>query len=148
MLLDEIKARMFRAMKAGETTEKEILRVALGEITTDAARAGRKGDDEEASAILRKLIKSNEESLESVQDEASRQTLRREIEVLADLLPRALGKTEVIALLAPIRDSLRAAKNDGQATGIAMKQLKSEGAVVDGKVVQAAVQELRAPEPT
>lgn len=143
MLIDEIKARMFRAMKAGASVEKEILRVAMGEITTDAARPGKKGDDEEASAILRKLIKSNEESLASVQDEAGRATLRREIEVLAELLPRSLDKAEVVALLEPLRDAIRAAKSDGQATGIAMKQLKSTGSVVDGKVVQAAVQEMR-----
>ena len=38
MLLDELKARMFRAMKEKRDVEKEILRVAIGEITTDAAR--------------------------------------------------------------------------------------------------------------
>ena len=57
MLLDEIKARMFKAMKAGDVLEKEILRVAIGEITTDSARPGRKGSDEEAQAIIRKHIK-------------------------------------------------------------------------------------------
>src|SRR6186713_2456872 len=66
MLLDDIKARMFKAMKAGDVLEKEILRVAVGEITTEAAREGRKGSDEEAQAILRKLVKSNEETLTSL----------------------------------------------------------------------------------
>ena len=42
MLVDAIKAKMFEAMKAGDTVAKEILRVAVGEITTDAARAGKK----------------------------------------------------------------------------------------------------------
>jgi uncharacterized protein YqeY len=145
MVLDEIKARMFRAMKAGQTVEKEILRVAVGEITTDAARPGKKGDDEEAFAILRKLIKSNEESLGSVGDPEREQVLKQEIAVLADLLPRSLGEEEVAAALAPVVDALRAAKSDGQATGIAMKHLKTAGAIVDGKVVTVAVQRLRAP---
>jgi len=30
MLIDQIKARMFQAIKAGATVEKEILRVAMG----------------------------------------------------------------------------------------------------------------------
>src|SRR4051812_47115631 len=60
-LLDQIKARMFQAMKAGNVTEREILKVAMGEITTDAARPGRKGDDAETLGILKKLVKSNEE---------------------------------------------------------------------------------------
>jgi uncharacterized protein YqeY len=75
-LVDQIKARMFQAMKAGNIVEKEILRVAMGEITTDAARAGKKGDDEEAQAILKKLVKSNEESIEASQDETQKATLR------------------------------------------------------------------------
>jgi len=145
MLLDEIKARMFRAMKAGETLEKEILRVAVGEITTDAARPGRMGSDEEAQAILRKLIKSNEESLESVSDVEKRANLTRENEVLRELLPRALGEEELMAALAHVAQQIRAAGNDGQATGVAMKELRAEGIVVDGKMVGAAVRRLRAP---
>ena len=39
-LLDQIKTRMFAAMKSGNVTEREILKVAMGEITTDAARPG------------------------------------------------------------------------------------------------------------
>jgi uncharacterized protein len=144
MLLDEIKARMFRAMKAGDTVEKEILRVAVGEITTDAAREGRKGNDEEASAILRKLIKSNEETIGQTEDLARREELQREVQILAELLPPSLGPEEVLAALEPVREPIRAAKSDGQATGIAMKHLKTTQANVEGKVVQAAVQRIRA----
>src|SRR5688572_16626365 len=142
-LVDQIKSRMFQAMKAGNTVEKEILRVAMGEITTDAARPGRKGDDEEALAILKKLVKSNEESLAASQDETQKATLRAEIEVLNGFLPKALGVTEIVAALAPVAEAVRAAGNDGQATGVAMKHLKSLGAVVNGKDVSAAVRQLR-----
>ena len=145
MLLDELKKRMFSAMKAGQTVEKEIYRVAIGEITTDAARPGRKGDDEEALALIRKLIKSNEESLVEVRDATRRAELEREIAVLSEFLPRSLGEAEVVEALAPVSEAIRAAKNDGQATGVAMKHLKSLGAVVDGKTVSAAVVRLRNP---
>jgi len=143
MLLDEIKARMFRAMKEKRDVEKEILRVALGEITTDAARPGRKGDDAEATAILRRLQKSVEESLASVQDEGQRATLKEELEVLASLLPKALGPDELVAALAPVADAIRAATGDGPATGIAMKHLKGAGVAADGKLVSEAVKRLR-----
>jgi uncharacterized protein len=142
-LLEQIKARMFAAMKAGNTVEKEILRVAMGEITTDAARAGKKGDDEEAQAILKKLVKSNEESLAASQDETQKATLRAEIEVLNGFLPKALGVGEIVAALAPVAEAVKTAGNDGQATGVAMKHLKSLGAVVNGKDVSAAVRQLR-----
>lgn len=143
MLLDEIKARMFKAMKAGDTLEKEILRVAVGEITTDAARPGRTGSDDEATAILRKLVKSNEESIALSDDEAQKLTLRKEIDVIASLLPKTLSVDEIVSALAPVADPIRAAGNDGQATGVAMKHLKSLSLGVNGKDVSLAVKRLR-----
>ncbi len=143
MLLDEIKARMFRAMKEKREVEKEILRVAIGEITTDAARPGRKGDDAEATAIVRRLQKSVEETLATVQDDAQRATLEQELGVLASLLPKALGLDELVAALAPAAEAIRAASGDGPATGIAMKHLKSQGVAADGKLVSEAVKRVR-----
>jgi uncharacterized protein len=143
MLVDEIKARMFKAMKAGAIVEKEILRVAVGEITTDQAREGRAGSDEESQAILRKLIKSNEESLAVAEDPEKRAVLEEEVRVLSAFLPKSLGVDEIVAALAPVADAVRAAGNDGQATGVAMKHLKSAGAVVGGKDVSEAVRVIR-----
>lgn len=142
-LAEQIKQRMFQAMKAGNSVEKEILRVAMGEITTDAARPGKKGDDDETQAILKKLVKSNEESLAASQDEAQKAQLRAEIEVLNAFLPKSLGVAEILALLANVADAVKAAPGEGQATGVAMKHLKSVGAVVGGKDVSAAVRQLR-----
>ena len=142
MLLDELKARMFRAMKEKRDVEKEILRVAIGEITTDAARPGRRGDDAEAIAIVRRLQKSVEETLAAA-DASARAPLEQELEVLKSLVPQALGPAEAIAALAPVAAAIKAAPGDGPATGIAMKHLKSTGATVDGKVVADAVRTLR-----
>lgn len=143
MLLDDIKAAMFKAIKANDTVAKEILRVAVGEITTDAARPGRKGDDDETRAILKKLMKSNEETLGTITDPTERAKLERENAVLADYLPKSLDVAAITALLDPAKDAIKAAANDGQATGVAMKQLKSTGAVVNGKDVSAAVKAIR-----
>jgi uncharacterized protein YqeY len=144
MLVDEIKARMFRAMKAGNVVEKEILRVAIGEITTDSAREGRRGDDDEARAIVRKLIKSNDESLASGPPAERRAVLEEENRILAEFLPKSLGVDEIVSALAPVHAAIKAAGNEGQATGVAMKHLKSSGAAVNGKDVAAAVQRVRA----
>jgi uncharacterized protein len=143
MLVDQIKARMFQAIKAGAHLEKEILRVAVGEITTEAARPGRQGSDDEALAILRKLVKSNEETLLSTTDEEKRTTLLKENEILAGFLPKSLSAEEILAALSPVIEQIKAAGNDGQATGVAMKQLRSTGAIVNGKDVTAAIKELR-----
>jgi len=144
MLLDEIKAQMFRAMKAGAVVEKEILRVAVGEITTDAAREGRKGDDDEARALIRKLIKSNDETLATISDAEKKSVLEEENRILSAFLPRALDVDAIALALAAVADAVRSAASEGQATGIAMKHLKSLGASVNGKDVAVAVKRIRA----
>ena len=143
MLVDQIKARMFQAIKAGAHVEKEILRVAVGEITTEAARPGRQGSDEEAQAILRKLVKSNEETLASTTDAEKRATLLKENEILSAFLPKSLSPEEIVVALAPVVEQIKAAGNDGQATGVAMKQLKVAGAIVNGKDVALVIKDLR-----
>lgn len=143
MLFEQIKAQMFAAMKAGRVVEKEILKVAMGEISTDRERPGRTGSDEEALGLVKKLVKSIEETIAAGVSEDETARLREEISILSQFLPKALGLDEVVALLAPHADQLRAAPGDGAATGIAMKLVKAQGAVVDGKVVGEAVKRLR-----
>ena len=143
MLLDTIKAQMFKAMKAGNIIEKEILRVAVGEITTDRVREGRTGSDDEAQAILRKLMKSNDESIAASDDAAKKAVLEEENRILSAFLPKSLDVDGIVSALAPVADAVKAAGSDGQATGVAMKHLKSTGAVVQGKDVAQAVQRLR-----
>ena len=143
MLVDDIKARTVAALKAKRDVEKEVLRVALGEIQTAAARSNKALSDEEAAAIVRKLIKSNRETLELARDDEERRVLTEEIQVLESLLPKTLTEDEIVAALDAARDAIRGAANDGQATGVAMKHFKAQGASVDGKTVAAAVKKIR-----
>ncbi len=144
MLLDEIKRQMMAAMKAHDTVRKEILRVALGELSMAAERAGGTLADEPVQGILRKLVKSNQDTLALTTDPAQQESLRKEIAVLEELLPKTLDADGIVALLDPVRDAIRAAANDGQATGVAMKHLKTTGAAVQGKDVGDAVRRIRA----
>lgn len=143
MLVDDIKKRIQAAMKAGNTLEKEVLRVVLGEIQTEEAR-GTKADDALAERVLKKLVKSNRETLQSATDAEQKAALEGEIAILQELLPKSLSVDEIVQALAPVADAIRGAGNDGQATGIAMKHLKASGATVDGKDVAQAVKRLRA----
>lgn len=141
-LLEDLKKRLFAAMKAGDVVEKEILRVAIGEIETAASRV-ETFDDEAARGVVRKLVKSNEETLGLEADAEKKAVLVREIDVLRGFLPKDLGADELVPLLEPVRDAIRAAGNDGQATGVAMKHLKATGVVAQGKAVGEAVKRLR-----
>jgi uncharacterized protein YqeY len=98
---------------------------------------------EESERIVRKIIKNNEETLSHMQDDAERSTLIREVEILSSLLPKMPSVDELKAHLAAVLEQIRAAGNDGQATGVAMKHLKTVGVASDGKTVGAAVKALR-----
>jgi uncharacterized protein len=144
MLVDDLKKHITAAMKSGDTVARDVLRLALGEIQTAEARKASALGEDEAAACIRKLIKSNEETL-SLSGEGERATqLRKENEVLSELLPKGMSIDEIVAALASQTDAIKAAKNDGQATGIAMKHFKSTGASVSGTDVAEAVKKLRA----
>lgn len=142
MLLDDVKSRIRLALKAGRTTEREILGVLAGELETVRARTGSLTEDESAN-IVRKLVKSDRETLDLSTDVGQRAKLEEEIRILEELLPKALDEAGIRAALAPQLAAIAAAASDGQATGIAMKALKAVGAVVDGKLVGAVVKQLR-----
>lgn len=139
-LAAEIKKAMFAAMKAKNITEKEILRVALGEITKTGEEIG----DGEIQAILKKLIKSNREALSVIEDAEGKAKLEVEIEVLQGYLPKSLGVDELVELLKGAAESIKAAANQGPAMGIAMKVLKEAGVTAEASDVAKAVGQLRA----
>ncbi|MEM6506516.1 MAG: GatB/YqeY domain-containing protein [Planctomycetota bacterium] len=142
-LLQTIKQQVIEAMKAKDTVAKDVLRVAQGDIEMHHTRTGEHMTDDQAQKVVRKLIKSNEETLEHASDDTAIEKLRKEIAILEALLPRTLGVDEIVAALAEVSDSIKAAGNDGQATGVAMKHLKPQGLAVEGKDVSAAVRQIR-----
>ena len=143
MFVDTLKAAITQAVKDKDATARDVLRLALGEIQMAEVRGGRAPTDDEATAIVKKLVKSNEETLALTSDDRA-DTLRREIAVLSSLLPKSLIVDQIVEALASQAEALRTAKNDGPATGMAMKHLKTSGAVFDGKDVGEAVKKLRA----
>ena len=144
MLTEQIRERVKQAMRSGDAIEKNVLRVALGEVQSEESRSGKTLNDEAVGALLRKLVKSNQDTLAAGPNAERRHILEREVEILKELLPRTLSVEEVQEALAPVSEAVLAAKSDGQATGVAMKHLKSSGAAVTGQEVAQAVKAMRA----
>jgi uncharacterized protein YqeY len=142
VLVDVIKTRIIEAMKSGRTVERDVLRVALSEIGA-AENRGTTVNDEEAQKIVRKLMKSNSETLAVAVRPEMKVKLEEENRVLDSLLPKRLDIDAISAELQAVADQMKAAKSEGQATGIAMKHLKSGGHTVDGKDVAEAVKKIR-----
>ena len=143
MLVDEMRRRLLEAMRAGDARTKSILRVALGDVESEATRRGGDLADADVQAIVRKLVKSNQESRDAARDAETRTRLEEEIAILTTLLPRTLSVDQIVEALGPVADRVRAAAGDGPATGIAMKHLKGAGAAVEGRDVADAVRRLR-----
>lgn len=144
MLIDEVKKQITQAMRDKDAERRDLLKVVLGELQTAGARLSEALPDAEAERIVRKMVKSNQEMLELSKDPQVAEKMTREIAVLETLLPKTLSVDEIVEALGPVVDAVRAAGNDGQATGVAMKHLKSSGASVEGKDVGQAVKQLRA----
>lgn len=148
----DLQARLREAMKAKDELARDVLRVILGEVSTRRARTGQEPREEEVQAIIRKLIASNQETRKELEQRGQTsheayERLGRENQYLETLLPQALNRAAIRTELEPIAAELKKAKNDGQATGQAMKHLKQKGLTVLGDDVAAAVRELRAAGP-
>lgn len=142
-LMPELKKRIFQAMKDKNELEKDLLRVVLGDLQLGETRKGEALGEKEEQQIVRKMLKSNQETVALTQDPAGVAKLKAEMVILEGLLPQTLSVAEVIVALEPVADDIRAAGNDGQATGVAMKHLKPQGLEVEGKDVAAAVKQIR-----
>ena len=144
-LIETLRARALASMKAKDGVATTILRLAQSEVQALEARLARPLTDDEAFGALRKLVKSNQETLAASSGDAEKSAvLKREIELLEDLLPKGMSAADIAAALAPVADAIKAAANDGQATGVAMKHLKAAGGTFSGQDVGLAVKRVRA----
>ena len=72
VLVDDIKKQITEAMKSGDAVARDVLRLALSEIETAEARKNAPVSEEDAINAVRKLIKSNEETLGLTADSGAR----------------------------------------------------------------------------
>ena len=144
----EMRAKLQEAMKAKDDLARDMLRLIMGEVATRQGRTGKEPGDEEVHGIIRSMIANNKETRTELEQRGQTSheaygRLAQENVYLEALLPKTLDRAAIAKELEPIAVALRAAKNDGQATGLAMKHLKQKGLAVLGEDVAAAVKQLR-----
>lgn len=144
-LADDLKARVAAAMRGNDAATRDTLRTVLGEAQAEAVR--RKGEvtDEVVVGVVKKAVAGLKETI-PLAKKGGRDTAHQEAELalLEQLLPKAWDRDAITAALTAVRDELRAAKNDGQAMGVAMKVLKAQGATTSPDDVKAVVAAVRA----
>lgn len=147
-LKEKVRQKFEEAKRSGNREEKNLLSVILGDISTAEARSGKETPDADVEKLLRKMVESNTETVNQMRshhraDDPQVAVLEREIAFLKTLLPQTLDAEAIVKALEPVRAEIVNAKSDGQATGVAMKCLKSQSLSVQGQDVAAAVKQIR-----
>jgi uncharacterized protein YqeY len=147
-LKSAVREKFEQAKRVGNREEKNLLSVILGDVATAEARTGKELPDGEVEKLLRKMVESNTETLAQLRshnraDAPQVAVLEREIAFLKSILPETLDADAIVRALEPVRADIVNAKSDGQATGVAMKHLKSLSLNVQGQDVSAAVKLFR-----
>ena len=124
-----------RTLMKNQDSNVQILKVVLGELQ----RSMKPPTDETCYQTIKKMVQNNEETYKLRPSE----TLAKETSFLKSLLPVELNTEEVSRLLLSVIPSIREAKSEGMAIGIAMKTLKASGKAVNSAMVASIVKSLR-----
>lgn len=135
---------MFDAMKAKDAPRRDVIRVALSDVQAESERRGEALPDADAVKVVRRMVKAMDETIAAAPESEAAAKAKQEQAVLAEFLPQTWDAARISAALAEHEESLKAAGNDGQAMGVAMKALKAQGAEVDGGDVRQVVAAIRA----
>ena len=125
-------------MKEKLECRKNILRVVLGEIQTKEVQQGKQLKDDQVLSVIRKVIEGNEKLLTFKENS----TLVEENSILKEYLPQAISSEEIRALLVEVKEEIMLSKSVGQATGVAIKHLKTKDCVFQGSDVSQVVSEI------
>jgi len=140
-LKETIRKQITEATKAKLEAQKNVLKVVLGEIDTQESRNGKPFTDDDCCRVIRKTLQGVEEMLTYKPNDPK---FEAEKTTLQALLPQEMSIHDLKVSLTAKAEEIRAAKSEGQATGIAMKFFKENKISVDGNAVKKLVSEIRA----
>ena len=149
MFVDTLKAKILAATKARNEVERDVLKLVLGEAQTIEGSKNRKGGkpllDEEYYAIMQSMVDNNAITLGYSNNLEFTEVLEEEIKILRKLIPVRLTQDQIESYLFQSSkiDAIKSFKNDGQAIGLVMKDLKEANLYVSGDDVKAVVVRIR-----
>jgi hypothetical protein len=125
--------------------KKAILRELIGEIERQPACGTLHAQEQLEFRTVRKMIEGNKETLSYLKTDDPRVSkLTYDNEFLNSLLPKYLTVAGIKSLLTgEIIGAIRTSQSEGKAIGEAMKFLKTQEALVDGKDVAEVVKDIR-----
>jgi uncharacterized protein YqeY len=88
MLEKLIRIKVLSAINKGDNLEKNVLRFALGELERETSLKNLTEEDKQK--IIKRLIKSNENTLKLTESEDDKYILKEEIDIFKSILPKEL----------------------------------------------------------
>lgn len=139
-----LEADVKDAMRSGDTTARDTLRMVLATLKGAEIDSGTPSTDAEVEAVLAKAVKTRRESIEQF-DQGGRADLadneRAQVAVLERYLPKQLSEDEARAAVAEVIAELGAGSKAD--LGSVMKALRAKhGSALDGKLASRLAAEL------
>lgn len=136
-----IKEDLLSARRNKDTQSLKLLSTLLGETQRHIPPAER---DEEIVPVLRKMVENLRSTANLLSPDDSRLAeYHWQEKQLQRYLPKELSSDDIKNKLDHVKNDICSAKSEGQAVGLAMKELKSQGILPEGKLVKQVVQSLR-----
>ncbi len=144
---DKIQEQIKEALRAKDQVRLTTLRGVLASFTNESVAKGRtpqdKLNDEEAIAVIRRLVKQRKDSIEQF-EKGGRQDLadneKAEMQVLEEFLPALMSEDQIRKIVEQKKAELGATKEKmGIFMGAVMKETKGQA---DGALVKKIVEEI------
>ncbi|CAN5603355.1 hypothetical protein BH23PLA1_BH23PLA1_25510 [soil metagenome] len=129
-IVQRMRGQLRESMKARDTVRTNFLRYWIAQLTTGA---GEEVADDQAIKKMRGVQKEAQSGQTTFSPE--------EVALIGDWVPASMTREQIAEALAPVAEAIQSAPKEGQAMGVAMKQLA--GQPVDSSDVKAVVAELR-----
>ena len=140
-LSEKIASDLKAAMKSGQRTRVDVLRMLKAQIKNTEIEKGRELTEEEEIQVLQSAAKKRKEAME-LYEKGGRPELaakeKEELTIIETYLPKQMSRQEVEAVVSAIISEVGASsvKDFGKVMKAAMGQLRGKA---DGKVVQEIV---------
>lgn len=140
----KLQGMLVSAYKGGDSVKKALLQTILGEISNKEVIRGKSFTEEEIQKLMRDIREGNRKTLSLLngKDHPSKNKLENENSILDSLIIEPINIDRICDECKSILPKLQAVNNN-QAIGIAMKHLKSQGHIVLGEDVKAAIAIIR-----
>lgn len=139
---EKIQKQIVEKIKQGEKDTVVVLRTVLGELQRISSKE--KLSEDKAIKIIKKMAESISEMI-NIKKEQNKDTSKdkHELEILRTLTPKSMSVEDIILALDPVKNDIKYSENEGPAIGMAMKHIKMNSLIADGKDVKTAVEMIR-----